>query len=358
MSGLSELSEIYPPSFILPPQQVAQYMITDPLVFDPEFVPSDVVHRHSEIDVLTSALEPVVDGDPGEDVVLSGPSGVGKTCVSRHSVSLLRERVDVSTAYVNCWKHHSSFKVLYHLLESLGSPIDVRRQSTATEELLSRLESVDHRIIAILDEADQLDSPDLLYQLYHTPGVTMILITNDEDELATRLDERMNSRLHGQPRIRFDRYSESALVDILAKRVGAGLEADSISRSHLRTIADAAAGDARIGLNILLASARRAEKTGADRITDEIIEAAEPAAREAVRQKTISQLTHVQRLIFETLEDQSDWMAAGDLHEEYAKRSKDPVGERMVRTHLQKLEHYNLVEMKGENRWRRYRASS
>ena len=42
------------------------------------------------------------------------------------------------------------------------------------------------------------------------------------------------------------------------------------------------------------------------------------------------------------------------MYREYRERADDPKTNRMVRTYLQKMEHYNLIVAKGENRGREY----
>ncbi len=77
-------------------------MIRNVRVLQPEFVPGRVRGRANKIDILTNALEPVIDGDTGETSFLFGPSGVGKTRIARYTIGKLEEQAfDISTRYVN-----------------------------------------------------------------------------------------------------------------------------------------------------------------------------------------------------------------------------------------------------------------
>ena len=50
-------------------------MITDARVLQAEFVPQEIEHRDAEVNYLSSAFEPIVEGDRGEHTLIFGPSG-------------------------------------------------------------------------------------------------------------------------------------------------------------------------------------------------------------------------------------------------------------------------------------------
>lgn len=319
-------------------------MIVDARVLQPEFVPKEVKHRSNKVDILTNALEPVTDGDSGETAMIFGPSGVGKTCISRFVLEKLRENaIDIETQYVNAWEDHSRFKLLYRILEGVGKTLDIHRQSTPTDELLERLRNYENgQYVVIIDEVDQLEDKSVLYDLYHIQNLTMVLIGNREEELFSGLDERLASRLTSCSRIRFDPYSQDGLEAILQDRVRWGLRPETITDDQIATIADAAAGDARKAIGILRQAAKAAHRGQEERITDGIIEEAIPEAATEIRQQSLSKLTQDQRIIYEIIEE-TDEIAPKDLYEEYTERAEDPVSKRMVRNHLDKMQHYNLV---------------
>ena len=142
-------------------------MIRDARVLDPEFVPGEVVHRDSEVNALSNALDPVTTGEPAETAFLFGPSGTGKTCLARYTVEQLREAViDIRTQYVNCWQNYSRYRVLYRILEGLDRTIDIHRQSTPTDVLLERVQDYDGPpYVVVLDEVDQLEENGVLNDL-------------------------------------------------------------------------------------------------------------------------------------------------------------------------------------------------
>lgn len=331
-------------------------MITNARVLQEDFVPADVEHRHEEIDRLSSALAPLLDGDPPETPLLFGPTGVGKTCVARYTLERLREQLlDVRTTYVNCWQHHSRFRLLLELLDEVGDTYDVHRQSTPHDALLERIESHDERpYVVVLDEVDQLDDSRLLYELLEISHLHPILVSNREEDLFASLDERVGSRLRGGPRIRFDRYGLDELTAILQARVDEGFEPGSVGRAQLERIADAAAGDARVAITVIRSAARLAESRGETAIGDDLVTEAIPAGKRAVKQRAVETLTPHQRALYEIVEDRGE-VSPGDLYEHYSERVDDPKSKRTVRKYLAKLDQYNLVRSVGEKRGRTYR---
>lgn len=333
-------------------------MITDARVLQPEFVPGDIVHRDREVYALSGALKPLTRNEPAETAFLFGPSGVGKTCIAQHTVEHLRENIlELNHQYVNCWEDYSRYKTLYRVLEGVGQTFDVHRQSTPTDELLDRVREYDGPpYVVILDEADQLRDPDVLYELYRTRGLYMVLIANREEELFTYLDDRLRSRLQTAVRIQFDRYGMEALRGILEDRVRWGLVEDAVSEEQLTVIADSAGGDARTAIGILRNAARIATQDGREEIWSADVEEAIPEAKAEIKQKDIEKLTPDQRVLYEIVSESKE-ISPGELYKEYRARIDDPKTNRMVRNYLEKMKHYNLIRAEGENRGRTYRIA-
>lgn len=333
-------------------------MITDARVFQEDFVPSDVVHRHDEIDALTSALSPVLRDETPENAFLFGPTGAGKTCVARYAVGeLQRELIDVDAQYVNCWQDYTRFRVLYEILDAIGETLNIHRRSTPMDELVERLrEATERPYVVILDEVDQLEDKGVLYDLYRIPAIAMVLVANSEAELFVDLEDRVHSRLKTGVRVQFDRYGTDELTAILRKRAEAGLEPGAVTERQLRGVADAAAGDARVAIGSLRAAARTARERGLDRVTDAVVEQAVPDARHDIRQKTVDRLTDHQRTLYDIVREAGE-IPPGDLYEAYEARVDEPRSRRMVRNYLSKMAHYNLVVAEGENRGRTYRPA-
>ena len=330
-------------------------MIRDARVLRAGFVPREVEHRDSEVDHLSSVLQPIANGEPADTAIVTGPSGAGKTCITQYVTERLREEVlDVQATYVNCWRNYTRFRALYQILDDLGKTIDIHRQSTPHDELVDRLQQYDGpRTVVILDEVDQLDDPGIIYDLHSLPQLAIICIANREEELFSRLDDRLVSRLRSSEHVRMDKYDNDQLQDILAARVKWGLDPDVITDEQLYRIADAAAGDARLGIGILRSAASKADREGKENITDEMLLDAASDARAQIKQKNIDSLTPHQRTVFEIVRDHGP-MGPSEIHERYSEEVDDPRTKRTVRTYLSKMTQYNLLTADGTSRDREY----
>ena len=321
------------------------------------FVPSEVVHRDSEVNHLSNVLQPLVDGEPADTAFITGPTGSGKTCIAKFTVNRLRQNnLDVESIYINCWNDHTRFQVLNEILEEVHNTVDIHRQSTPHDVLLDRLRDHDGPpCVVTLDEVDQFQDKKLLYELNQMRGFSLILIANDRDELLAKVDDRLASRLRGAEQIRFHRYTSDELVDILRERAKRGLIPDAISREELEIIADDASGDARVAIATLKLAAKRAGRENAERITSDRIEAAAPNARKEIRQKNLESLTDHQRTVYDVIKDYGE-ISPNDLYSEYRTRMENPKSDRTVRNYLKKMKRYNLVTAEGSTQDRLYRC--
>ncbi|MBX0298286.1 Cdc6/Cdc18 family protein [Haloarcula nitratireducens] len=330
-------------------------MIRDARVLRAGFVPSEVQHRDAEVNHLSCVLEPVTNDEPADTAVVTGPSGVGKTCLSQFVTERLREEVlDIEVTYINCWRNYTRFRAVYQLLDDLGETLDIHRQSTPHDELIDRLQKYDGpRTVVILDEVDQLEDSDVIYDLHSLPQFALICIANEQEDLYSRLDDRLVSRLRSSEHVRMDRYHDEQLCDILAARAKRGLEKDAVTDDQLYRIADAAAGDARLAIGILRTAASAADRKNTGQITDDILLDAADDARDQIRQKNLDSLTPHQQVVYEIVRKHGP-IGPSEIHDCYSSEVDDARTKRTIRTYLSKMSQYNLVEAEGTSRDREY----
>lgn len=331
-------------------------MIANARPLQPEFAPREVVHRDGDIDVLIRTLEPLSEGHYAEPAILYGPAGTGKTCIARYAVEQLRERVgDLRTQYINCWEDPTRFKTLYRALEGLDSSLDVHRQSTPRDELTDRLrDATDQPYVLVLDEVDQLEEKDVLYDLARTPDLSLIAIAHNDEDLFEGLEERVASRFQTATRIHLHPYDTDELHTILQDRVRWSLRQDAVTSDRLRQIADAANGDARVAIGSLRAAAEQADSRGLDELTEEIVHETTPEDKVKMRRENPEQLSDDQRLIYDIISEQ-EGIQPGTLYEAYCERAENPRTHRTVRNYLKKMRQRNLIVAEGRGKAREYR---
>ena len=331
-------------------------MILDARVLQDEFIPKEVKHRDQETQILADNLKPLKNGYDAENTLFYGPSGVGKTCISKYVVEQLREQIlDIEYQYINCWQDYNRFKVLYRLLENLNQTIDIHRQSTPKDEMIERLKNYQKMpYIVILDEADQLEDKKVLYDLYTIPNITLIIISNVLEPFFADMDERIRSRFRSITQVKFNPYSVKELTSILKDRAEWGLKPGSIKNKQLKQIAKASNGDARIGIGILRAAARKAEKQRKEKITDQIIQKSIPTGKQETKQKNIDNLNDHQKTLYKIIKKEKT-IKPGTLYKKYRKKIQEPRSNRTLRKYLEKMEHYNLIKSEGKNKARKYK---
>jgi len=325
-------------------------MITDPRVFEDDHLPREILHREGAIETLLRAWSATRVGDAGEEVIVAGPSGVGKTALARHTLGRLAERAAINRAYARCLGATTA-SILRAGCEALGRDPP---GNASTDELHAQLEAAtEHPTVVILDEADGLPDSEALARLADIGGLSTVVITHDLHRWLARL-EHAHDRYVSATQLTLDRYGVDELANILGARARAGLPPTAVTRGQLERIADDVAGVAREGIQALRAAAEIAAERGHGTIEDDDIDDAYARARHRIRGSNLRSLPfhhHVlYALVFEvdgldgaTLHDRYDAVAEAA----YADHRLTPVGKRSRRNKLRKLIAYDLVERVG-----------
>jgi Cdc6-like AAA superfamily ATPase len=314
-----------------------------------------VVHRSEELERLTSALEPVIEGYSPNNSFLFGSSGTGKTMAARIAVRELRQEADVSTSYLNCWKKNQRNDLLFQAADELLAGVTLHRQSMSQGEWLTKLQAEpEHPRVVIVDEVDQLEDKSILYDLWETPGLTMICIANSAEGLYTGMEDRTRSRLAMGRRIEFDAYSVSQLATILTKRAeNAGIRS-AVSDHQLERIAAASDGDARLSIMALsIAYDKARESNGRTDIEDEMIDGTTEEARKVLRHEYRGRLNDFQEHVFELVEIYGP-AGTAELHEKHSEHADSPKSKRTLRTHLGKMVGYEVLGERGTSQNKKF----
>lgn len=244
-----------------------------------DFVPERLPFRDEEIGELVFCLKPASQGRKPTNVFVSGKPGTGKTVTLKFVLSELEEFSDrAKGVYINCFEYSSRHSILAKLTNFLGYPVPERGLST--EEVFDRFVALlrNKKIIPLIvfDEAEQLlkndDSKKLLYDLSRMAEqfkltVGLVFISNDNFFLAS-VDDRVRSSLQAST-ISFEPYTHVELKDILNERAKYAFFPNSVDSEIIGLCAAHASknnGDARIAIDVLLKSARLAEKENSKKV--------------------------------------------------------------------------------------------
>lgn len=332
-------------------------MSLKPEVFDEGYVPADFHARDHELDALQDALQPLVDLRQPSTPFLHGPPGAGKTASARYLLDKLEaESPSLETTLINCWRDHQGWHLYRQLLADINAPHQgIPTRTVPHDVLLEKLEAaLDHRLLVVLDEADQLDDLGVVQDLQRLDLVSVALIANETDRVFARLGG--HDALRDVVEVKYDSYSTSELVEILQRRVDAGAHGVE-TVSTLEYIANLACGNAREAIQTLYEALKlmRAEDRGV--LGPEFADRGHPVARSKIRQKTSSRLGRHERTLLEILRERGE-LSMSDLHEAYVDvvGEDDARGKRRCRDYLEKMESYNLVRAVGETRDRTYES--
>lgn len=333
-------------------------MITNRGVFDDSYAPRNLLHRSGAISELTRAFEPATRGGRADNVLISGPSGVGKTTLARHSLGRLETRADVQTATVRCLDQSTAGIVRDILQELTGQD---PAMNTPLEDLcLSLRERVDRPTVVVLDEAAELPETDALARLGDVDLLSWVAICHEAADWLARVDEDVHHSVMGND-VYLDRYGVGELADILEPRAREGLRPTAVNRGQLETIADTVAGVARAGIQSLLAAAEIAAERDHQTVRGDDVVDAWPRARHWIRESNLESLPYHHQVIYELIRREGQ-VTGSELHECYDEvadsvyrgRQRTPVGRRSRRDKLAKLREYDLIDVDGEGKGARY----
>jgi len=325
-------------------------MILQPDIFREDRLPRTLVHREPEISQFSRALKPALQGERPDDLLISGPSGVGKTTLTRLFLDNPRSPTNLDSAILRVLGETTG-SVLRDAIDAHPSDVSVHR-GVATDQLAGILrDAVDEPYVLVLDEADDLPETEVIDELMSIPGVAVIAIAHDAEKWLARIDQRYRTQFSGEHHIRLDRYAPGELADILEPRAEQGLDPDGWSRSVLEDVADEVAGRARDAIQTLKWAAQLAGERDRNSITDqEIVDGHDEAQRE-IRAASLESLPYHHHVLYELVRRDAP-VESHALHEAYdavsaeayAGRSATPIGKRSRTQKLRKLAEYGLIE--------------
>jgi len=258
------------------------------------FSPETIFHRDEEISLYINALQDVVVGHDPNNIFVFGPTGVGKTAVTKWVRDKLQEKAGEEgvplhvIGPINCRNYRSAYSLVTSLVNEFREPDNKLPESgystdNVFEFLYDEIEAVGGNVLIILDEIDNIPPDarnDFLYDLpraeanentpIETAKIGLIGISNDL-KFVDVLEPKVKSTL-GEREIKFGPYNANELRDILGYYADMAFR-DGVLQDEVVPLAAAFSaqerGDVRQGLRILEKAGEYARMSDGNVVTEE-----------------------------------------------------------------------------------------
>jgi cell division control protein 6 len=239
-------------------------------------IPDELRFRGDEIrDIVNQLFVDALDGNEGQDAVITGSPGTGKTAVVKYVLNKLEQSYDTSDmdyVYVNCKTNNSQQEVFKSIMNSLD--MDFKRGIGISENIDKLYQEYsdqeDNSLVVILDEVDELYKArreyinDVLYTLSrpdeHSDGfrftgsLNVVCVSND-NKLYNYLDFDVDDSSFSPERFEFLSYTADQITDILMERQEQAYRENILDQEHMQEIAEVVSSkfnsDIRVGIRIL-----------------------------------------------------------------------------------------------------------
>lgn len=282
-----------------------------------------IVGRDDQLGRVVDNLKPVLRSEGIPDMLLTGPSGTGKSLII-HAVC--KQIVELSESQnknfgvlsINCEGPKTADRAVYRLVKTAADDLDVElgvpQTGVSTDQKLERLYELMRGyydgVIFILDEIDMLEGPyqeaeynSLIYQLSRARKlaefdgpISLTAITNYTDFMKD-LNSRAQSSYNPDD-IFFDDYDANQLRSILYNRQDA-FKPESLTDDVVPLVAAFGSqthGDARKAIDLLRWAGELAERKGGDMVSESDVREAQEKYTENRKLRHISGISTQKKL--------------------------------------------------------------
>ncbi len=354
-------------------------IIKDIEKLEPKYVPEELPHREEELGKLRELYGGVLDSKTPRHSFITGRCGAGKTALAKRFFAQLvedgkKKGVQVDLTFVNCKNESTVSSIMQRIARDVlaepGNKADLGTMTRALKACVLKRNSI---VCVMMDEAavpfqrDKMKGDQLVYSLTRInevvpgPSICLSVCLVSNDDVLALMQESTKSAFGRGNVVRLERYSRTALQDILVQRVQLAFHSGAASKECLEMIADIASGtgDARHALELLLLSGLAAQTQGCDEILPEHVRAAEADVRPWVTETMLAQLGRHERLMLlgaARILRKGAYASLKDVYEAYRRECEgkevEPRGALQARKYLERLETEGLIETKREGEGR------
>ena len=258
-----------------------QTLFRNPVALEYDYMPKEVPYRESEQHYVAECIKPLFVGRTGRNLMIHGPSGVGKTLAVKSILAELQEESDeIIPLFVNCWQKRTSYKIMIDLCEQLDYKFIHNKN---TEELFDVVKRIVNKksAVFVFDEIDRAEDSDFLYYILEQIYRKTILLISNFESWAMNLDMRIKSRLNLDS-LEFKKYKRDEILGIIRRRIESAFYPGVWQEDAINKVADATlhTSDVRFALFLLNESGNIAEARSSKIITSSDVSSAIKKASE------------------------------------------------------------------------------
>lgn len=336
-----------------------------------DYVPDELPGREKEMERMGILFRPVIYDRMGQNALIRGPVGSGKTAVVKRFCLYLKEAgLDnnrrIEAVHVNCRTRKSESMVMLSILNYFDSRFPDRGFSIPEmiEILKKHLKKRECHLVIILDEADVLlkkAGSDLVYSFTRLQeedddllgSISLILIS--QKPIMELMDRAALSTFKRTNILDFGRYDRDVLQLIVEQRIELAFHPSVVEKGVSEMIASMSEeyGDARFSIELLEKAGMVSEEQGSEKITPEHARYAKADVKSFIFEESIEQLNiHEQVMLLSAsrLLKRSAYCSTGELEDEYKalceQINKRPLGHTQFWQYMKELDAFGLISTK------------
>ena len=251
-------------------------IIKDGMKLSFDYVPEKLVGREKQMEMLSLIFRSVIDDGRSETAYITGSVGTGKTSTVRRfcidmAAYAAKNGIGLDYVHINCRQSNTDTMVMAQCIRHFDDKYPDKGYSAEImlRDFRSHILKTKKRFVIVLDEVNSLirsGDDDLIYQLSRmgegiSGQISVSLILISQEYVLDRIDVASLSTFKRANTVRFDKYTQNQLRDIVSARVEEAMIAGTVTDEAIDAITDMAAdtGDARMAIDILDKAARLAE---------------------------------------------------------------------------------------------------
>lgn len=322
----------------------------------PDYVPEKMPNRIHDITSITNTIKESLDGKVTH-IFISGTPGTGKTASIKYAFRTLSKESNALFCYINCFNKSTKMGALYSvILDFFKIKRPTRkmpsRRGIAYDEMLDslrgELKKTSTRMVICLDEIDQLEDTELLYDILQTRinGITAQVIGISNNPLFfQKLDPRTKSRLYPVKETTFHPYTVEQMKEIVKSKVDEAFREVVVSSEAINYLAEFTVmkkGDVRIVRETLRRAGELAKKSGDKTLVLRHIKENLAVTEHAKTSSVINELSQHEKFILNLIPKNGTFFPA--LYQFY-KQTDGHLGDRMFRYQIERFSKLKLINM-------------